>query len=235
MIIPAHAAKRIAAGRASQVRLPVGKPQTLNGGQTVPARCPYEIGQTYAVQRHSVDSYTVEGGTEGTIRNTEPAKDGDTVVVLDVRRTILGDLTLQDIKLEGYADRAEYLDAWRTHRGNDDPARPVWVLRVTRDIDRLRLLTPAGKPTGRLDDHGDWQGSETDYTSSPSQAMLDEPEAVDEKTQQHFSDTARNVDPARFADRVDRVERELVDLIGRNDARVVRKRIETAIARRHAA
>ena len=87
-----------------------------------------------------------------------------------------------------------------------EPNSPVWVIRFRLDREEEpRLLAPAGRA-------GDGHG----YTSQTSQAMREEPEAVDKATQGEFALRAGQMDAARkqkewaersLADRLSDLER----------------------------
>lgn len=109
----------------------------------------------------------------------------------------LEDMTEDDARAEGFRTLAAFLDHWQAEHG-EPPARTAemcWVLRlqVVPSEDVPRLLTPSGMPAH----------SELGYTQSPSKAMRDEPEAVDEATQTRFSADAESMS------RILRAERQL--------------------------
>jgi hypothetical protein len=142
-------------------------------------RCRFKPGRTYAIQ----DGH---GSPEnGRIR------------ILEVWQEPVGDISFENARAEGFRTRLDFERHWlRLHdRGwfekhdDEEPADPevearfrdrhadrwVWVIRFEMDRDTPRLLH-------RDSSHG--------YTNNPAQALDDEPEAVDPRTQERFTKDA---------------------------------------------
>ncbi|MGE4177985.1 MAG: ASCH domain-containing protein [Thermoleophilia bacterium] len=86
-------------GRKTQTRRP--------GGDT---ECRYRAGRTYAVQP------------------ARTARSVGRIMVTDVRREYVQDITEDDARAEGFADRAAFLDRWRDLYGWRGMALAVWVI-----------------------------------------------------------------------------------------------------------
>jgi hypothetical protein len=90
----------------------------------------------------------------------------------------------------------------------DDTAQEiVYEYRRTLPLDSPRLLTPAGRP----------KGSELGYTDKPYLSMIDEPEAVDQDTQDRLTLEAIGRDAKRRREQsiAARRERELLPILER--------------------
>lgn len=76
------------------------------------------------------------------------------VRILDVRRELLGAITLQDAQAEGYTMVAEYLTAFERINGSAPPELPVWVVEF-EVVDGARCqgceIAPIGQHTGPHD------------------------------------------------------------------------------------
>jgi hypothetical protein len=172
-------------GHATQVRIPTGPPQHLNNGQTIPAKCPFEIGGDYPIRPIKLYHFNIEGRpTEQTHRETEDEL--GRIQITSITQAALTDLTYQDARREGYRAstwRDDLTETWASHYPRTALTRNVWVLGVRPFADAPRLLAHTGRPVGKIDpvDHERWHGpagSETGYTSSGYQAMRGEPEAL---------------------------------------------------------
>lgn len=166
MIFRPELARKIARGEKTQTRRPV-KPGEKH--------CRYREGRDYAVQPGR--------GKPSSFR----------ILILAVEGQALGDLTYRDARAEGFKTRDEFQAYWRSlYDGRWDPGQPVWAIRFRLHADQPRLLMPIG--AGHHDpqanpgidmpaDHG--------YTSDHNRSVRDEPEAVDERTQDRFAAQAR--------------------------------------------
>ncbi|WP_217913221.1 hypothetical protein [Miltoncostaea marina] len=183
MIFPPSQAWGIARGEVTMAR------RLVRAGEE---RCRYRPGCSYAVQ---------------------PGPGGSSIgrlVVTRTRREALGAVTVADARREGHGGRAPltaFVFAWLAQHDrewrdvldlvSDEEAaerfrarwarREVWVLEFIRD--------PAVAPR-LLHRH-----SERGYTAAPSDAMPDEPEAVDEWTQATITREANMRDEQRAEDR----------------------------------
>jgi hypothetical protein len=216
VIVPLPVARKLIAGKATQIRVPA-----------TTARCPFRVGSDYTIRPQRVDLTEQDGKT---IRLASIGTSIGRVQILNTVAARLGDLTFDDARREGFHTRDEYRAAWALHRGHGDDDTRVWVLTVKPHHDTIRLLAPSGSQA---------RHSELDYTADRSQAMREEPEAVDAATLAAFTSTARANDTRRAGDavneRVERVMRDIADLLGpiaSDDTKVIRRRIEAGLAKR---
>lgn len=165
MIFRPELARKIARGEKTMTRRPI-KPGEKH--------CRYREGRDYAVQPGR--------GKPAAFR----------ILILTVEDQALGDLTYRDARAEGFKTRDEFQAYWTSLHGHYDPGMPVWAIRFRLHADQPRLLMPIG--AGHHDpqanpgidmpaDHG--------YTSDHNRSVRDEPEAVDERTQDRFAAQAR--------------------------------------------
>ena len=165
MIFRPELARKIIRGEKTMTRRPI-KPGEKH--------CRYQEGRDYAVQPGS--------GKPESCR----------ILITAVEGQALGDLTYRDARAEGFKTRDDFKMAWTEIHGRYDPAMPVWAIRFRLHADQPRLLMPIG--AGHHDpqanpgidmpaDHG--------YTSDHNRSVRDEPEAVDERTQDRFAAQAR--------------------------------------------
>lgn len=165
MIFRPELARKIIRGEKTMTRRPI-KPGEKH--------CRYREGRDYAVQpgRGKAESCRI--------------------LILTVEDQALGDLTYRDARAEGFKTRDEFQAYWAGLHGHYDPAMPVWAIRFRLHADQPRLLMPIG--AGHHDpqanpgidmpaDHG--------YTPDHNRSVRDEPEAVDERTQDRFAAQAR--------------------------------------------
>lgn len=167
MIFRPELARKIARGEKTQTRRPV-KPGEKH--------CRYREGRDYAVQPGR--------GKPSSLR----------ILILAVEGQALGDLTYRDARAEGFKTRDEFQAYWRALYGSYDPGQPVWAIRfrLLTSHDKPRLLMPIG--AGHHDPHAN-PGVDTPadhgYTADPRRAVRDEPEAVDQATQDRYARHAR--------------------------------------------
>lgn len=167
MIFRPELARKIARGEKTQTRRPV-KPGEKH--------CRYREGRDYAVQPGR--------GKPSSFR----------ILILAVEGQALGDLTYRDARAEGFKTRDEFQAYWRALYGSYDPGQPVWAIRfrLLTSHDKPRLLMPIG--AGHHDPHAN-PGVDTPadhgYTADPRRAVRDEPEAVDQATQDRYARHAR--------------------------------------------
>lgn len=168
MIFRPELARKIARGEKTQTRRPV-KPGEKH--------CRYREGRDYAVQPGR--------GKPSSFR----------ILILAVEDQALGDLTYRDARAEGFKTRDEFQAYWRSlYDGRWDPGQPVWAIRfrLLTSHDKPRLLMPIG--AGHHDPHAN-PGVDTPadhgYTADPRRAVRDEPEAVDQATQDRYARHAR--------------------------------------------
>ena len=184
MIFRPELARKIIRGEKTMTRRPI-KPGEKE--------CRYRPGRTYSVQR-SLTAREREDGALGRSRAT-----GHRIEILAVDEQTLADLAYRDARAEGFRDRAEFFAYWAALYGLDEPdlGQPVWAITFRLFADTPRLLIPsrsfvedpdAMKRPEAQTDHG--------YTSDTRRAMPDEPEAVDEHTQERYAKEAREKERA---------------------------------------
>lgn len=173
MIFSPALARKVLVGSKTETRRPVREGKT----------CRYRVGHTYAVQ-------------PGRGR----AEEGR-ILVTGVYEQRLGDIAFVNARAEGFRTTADfkaewmrlYDKAWVAAHGAEDldladetvaqrfedrhADTRVWVIQFMLPIDQIRLLA---------DRH-----AKADYVDTPARAMPDEPEAVDEQTQERISKDAR--------------------------------------------
>ncbi len=165
MIFTPAEARKIIRGEKTMTRRPI-KPGEKH--------CRYQEGRDYAVQPGR--------GKPETCR----------ILILTIEDQALGDLTYRDARAEGFKTRQDFKTAWTEIHGRHDPQMRVWAIRFRLHTDQPRLLLPIG--AGHHDpqanpgidmpaDHG--------YTPDHNRSVRDEPEAVDERTQDRFAAQAR--------------------------------------------
>ena len=171
MIFRPELARKIARGEKTQTRRPV-KPGEKH--------CRYREGRDYAVQPGR--------GKPSSFR----------ILILAVEGQALGDLTYRDARAEGFKTRDEFQAYWRSlYDGRWDPDERVWAIRfrLLTSHDKPRLLMPIG--AGHHDPHAN-PGVDTPadhgYTADPRRAVRDEPEAVDQATQDRYARHAREAE-----------------------------------------
>lgn len=178
MIFKPPLIRAILAGTKTQTRRPIKRGET---------HCRYRPGRTYAIQPG----------------RGQPSN-GNRIEITDVTSQMVGQITYQDARAEGFRTRADFADywmrlhdqAWRDQWQDEAPSeqeilqrfetthahKHVWVIHFqpVRDAAPRLLADPA---SGR-----------GDYTDNPARSLRDEPEAVDETTLLQFGKdaTARN-------------------------------------------
>lgn len=132
-------------------------------------RCRYEPGKSYAVQPGR--------GKLAICR----------ITIIEVRSERLGDISLKDVKREGFVTTGEFFDYWQALHGSVDHDRMVWVLSFLlgdlTDVPHLLAARP-GAPHG-------------DYVSQTHLAMNGEPEAISSTQMETFAKFARARDVQR--------------------------------------
>lgn len=173
MIVPAEIARQLVAGRITQVRIPINSPTRR-----------FKLGEPASVQPHRV-FYLATEGTDRSVRYTTVDRNIGQVVITDVHRSTLGNLTPDDLRREGYPSRDSLLEQWKEHGRPTALDAAVWVLTVRPHGDPVRLLahsaSQAGDPDRYPEDRrdGEHHDDEHDYATSRYRAIPDEPEAVD--------------------------------------------------------
>jgi uncharacterized protein YhfF len=166
----------VLSGQKSETRRPVKDNET---------HCRYRVEHEYAVETGK------RAPAVGRIR------------ILAVEAQLLGDITPESVKREGFKSREEFEAFWSELYGTFDPATPVWAI-VFVPVEEVRLLARAG---GYISSIGGAMGASTarpdHWGSADPQLAHDkryrrdpEPEAIDAQTQQRISDKAaeENVD-----------------------------------------
>lgn len=145
MIFSPKLARLIIAGRKTQTRRKVKDDE---------AACRYKSGRHYALQVPAPKGSRARALT----------KDGYRLEVLDTRCEMVGEISFEDARAEGFKSREEFFDYWRLLYGpRADLEQFVWAI-------SFRLF---GDPPNFL--HVD---SSHGYTSNHRDALPDEPEAV---------------------------------------------------------
>lgn len=161
MIFKPDLVRAIVAGRKTMTRRKVKPDET---------RSRYSAGRSYAIQ---------PGRGEKAVAR---------ILVTDVDKSPVGEITFEHARREGFSTTAEfkvywlrlYDGSWVEREERDEDAllerfdrrhadRMVWVIGFALDRDPITLLTPAGRPAG----------TELGYTMNPHHAMPGEPEAID--------------------------------------------------------
>jgi hypothetical protein len=156
-------------------------------------RKPYRPGKAYPVQ------VVVERRDEWTQETSERRETRCHVAVVEVDERQLHRATDDDARRAGFPGRDQLFDWWRERHGHRPELEvggrtlqvdtPVWV--VTFKLDERRFLVDGARAIDPLAPAAtDTRG----YVHSAGAAMPEEPEAVDEDTQEQFSVQAR----ARF-------------------------------------
>lgn len=193
IVLPPGQAHQVLTGRKTMHRLPVTEPRTIQRTR--------KIGQEH---RKYGPAYTTRPYTPaaGDILEVQGGETNCRIHLVDIRRELLGDITFTDARLEGHraADAvAAFKAAWVQARdaawlqrqelgldaevlvGRFDARHAgllVWALTFEVDTShRPRLLVPEAG-TLNVNRHHEELG----YTETVSDAMRDEPEAVDEAT-----------------------------------------------------
>lgn len=135
MILEAEYARAVLRGDKTMIRRPVTKADEIQttsmrtGEVTSRAHCRYKPGKRYAIQ---------PGTGKKAIGH---------IVVVKTRQEVLGLVDDADAQAEGYANREEFLDAWREAYGRVDPFTKVWVVEFVVDYtERPRLLADRRRP-----------------------------------------------------------------------------------------
>jgi hypothetical protein len=225
---PQHG-RLILEGRKTQTR------RLVRPGQAGAApRCAYRPGRSEPLTRvKRPDERTPE--EESRVRHGKgrpPLQQIGRILITDVRRERLGEITFSDARREGFRTAAEFKAAWvRDHDGKwlarqDDPSdvelaarfdgawadTEVWVISFEHQSQQM-FLTPAARPAGTERGYADALTDERGRRI----VMPDEPEAVhpdivegwarqSERAHQDRRSAQRAVD-RRLLDREDRVKR----------------------------
>lgn len=176
MIFSGRLARLVLRGSKTQTRRPV-KPQHSDER--------YRVGQTHAVQ---------PGRGRAAVGR---------ILLTDVRREAVVAITLPDAVAEGFRGVADFARTWIHHY---DPAyRPALEHASDPEVlDRFAARFADQEVwvlTFELDETADprflHRHSERGYTSSPRDAVEDEPEAIDEATQRRITEQANQRDEER--------------------------------------
>lgn len=205
MIFPPDIARKIGRGEKTMIRRPVAGPLTDEFGL-----CRVKIGRRYPVE------YAVASRTSEFDRSTRETVHIAWMVVTDVRRERLGEITADDAQAEGFARRGfgqaeEFLADWRErHRGELDRDQEVWVIAfdVEPEMPMYVATGVIGPPHG-------------DYTTNPHRA-IDDAEAVDAATLSRYSKEA--ADSAAQRAQINQLRRERYEL----EQRLARARADAA-------
>lgn len=111
------------------------------------------------------------------------------VVVTDVRRERLGDLTFEDARAEGFRSRDEFFEYWEDLHGELPLDFPVWVITFVLDRGHHSRLLARSPERGEP------------YVESPHHALRDEGEAPEEWRTDDWADEARQRDDERRRER----------------------------------
>ena len=200
MIFPSDQVALIASRRKTQGRVPVQFVSDRQPAKLLP--CRFQIGRAYRVQarrdwtvsklaaRARVEQRIQPSRARAVVSYLDAPLDatlpptGLQITVVDVRRELLGDLTPQDARREGFRFTAEFMARWERTHGLVDPDLHVWVISFAvgdlRDqFDRPRLLTSirhVGHVAYEVDSSGrqHWPANDDhseDYTDRPDLAM----------------------------------------------------------------
>jgi len=236
--------RQVLAGRKTQVRRLAGV-----------ARCGYAPGGDYPLERlkspSELDDY--ERARAGRPGARPPRVAVGRVIVIEVRRERLGEIALADARREGFKTTDDFRVHWVTRHDRrwladldrePDPATllarfharhaaaEVWVVAFELDRAAAPRLLAARSERGYVEHHFDRGGRGV--------ALADEPEAIDERTQERLTAAARERRRAFLADRAaerrllslelrlrharERAARQRIDVSG--DLRVIAARVE---------
>lgn len=201
VILEKGMARLVMRDRKTQLRTPV-VPDRVFGGHR---RCPYVAGEVYPVRfmrklREKSDELALAARwlrqPYGTWASTQTLRwlDGRVklmastptrqyvtvgyVLVTEIRRERLDEISPVDVLAMGYQDRDELFDQWRARYNTGPLARPaVWVVSFERTEAPPLLLQAIGL-------------GNDDYTRSPSREVEEAGEPVDERSQHKITEEA---------------------------------------------
>lgn len=195
MIFQPDAIDLIRQRRKTQTRRPV---QLLKPPRpAIPEKtCRYHPGRTYSVQPGR--------GQRGILH----------ITIMDVRQELLGQITQQDARREGFQFTSQFMQRWEQLHGVVDPDQPVWVISfvvgdLTDHFDRPRLLaatpghveyetsrpaSPGAKGRWRIAPEAE---EHQDYTDRLDRGAEGEPEAVPANVQKIYTREAQKRDDIR--------------------------------------
>jgi hypothetical protein len=183
-------AKLVLSGRKTQDRRPV-----LPGV----AACRFKVGRVYAIQ------------------SGRGMRSQGSLTVTDVRREMLSQISLADVKREGFRTTADFRKHWRERFGPYESE--VWVITFVKGdaTDRLRLL--AARPSS----------VKSDYTDNPARALRGAGEEVGAKRQERYAESVRERDEAHRKElqrRAAAVIAEIGEHAGGKDRRLLREALK---------
>jgi hypothetical protein len=166
-----------------------GLHQKVLSGQKSETRRPIQADETHCRYRVEHD-YAVESGKR------EPAV--GRIRILAVEAQLLGDITPESVKREGFKTREDFEAHWSGLYGSFDPTTPVWAI-VFVPAEEVRLLardSTRGYVAGGMEALGiDSAGIDRDT----ARLIEPEPEAVDVEYQRRFSAKAEEDQDRRRA------------------------------------
>lgn len=195
MIFQADAIDLIRQRRKTQTRRPV-QLQRPPLPEIPEKTCRYHPGRVYSVQPGR--------GQRGVLQ----------ITVMDVRQELLGAITSQDARREGFQFTSQFMQRWEHLHGLLDPEQPVWVISFAvgdqiDHFDRPRLLaaTPGhveyetSRPASQ-GAKGRWRiapeaEEHQDYTDRLDRGARGEPEAVPANIQKLYTRDAQKRDDVR--------------------------------------